>query len=84
MPIHEWGKNVATFGEDDSSSRHIDNKKKRIVVLGEGSTGELDDIIMTVETKYSVDITNSRKKICLSLQYNAANSFLYVYGVQIY
>ena len=39
------------------------------------STDGLDDTTITAEAKYSVNITNSIKKICLSLFYNAANSF---------
>ena len=36
------------------------------------------------EAKYSVNIIKSRRKICLILDYNATNSFLYAYGVNIY
>ena len=32
------GKNVIIFGADISSSVHIDNKNKYILILGEGST----------------------------------------------
>ena len=37
------GKNVIIFGVDMSSSVHIDNKKKDILILGFGSAQELDD-----------------------------------------
>ena len=37
-PGFDWGKNVVVFGVDNSSSMHIDNKKKYILVLGEGPT----------------------------------------------
>ena len=37
-----------------------------------------------VEAKYSVNITKSIKKICLSLLYNASNGFLYANGVKVY
>ena len=36
------------------------------------------------EPKYSVNITKSRRKICLILDYNVTNSFLYGNGVNIY
>ena len=36
-------KNVIIFGVDMSSSVHIDNKKKDILILGFGSAQELDD-----------------------------------------
>ena len=35
----------------------------------------LDDSTKTADTKYSGNSTKSRNKICLSLHYNAANSF---------
>ena len=33
-----WGKNVNSFGADNSSSVHIHNKDKNILVFGEGPT----------------------------------------------
>ena len=30
----EWGKHAVIFGVDNSSSAHVDNKKKDILVLG--------------------------------------------------
>ena len=37
---------------------------------------------MTAEKKYSIKFTESRKKFCLSLYYNWANSYLFVNGVE--
>ena len=45
---------------------------------------ELDDATITVDAKYSVNITKFRKKICLSLHYSEANNFLYTNCVKIY
>ena len=50
----------------------------------EGPAGGLDDTAVTTEAKYFINTTMSRKKICLSLHYHAANSFLYSNGVKIY
>ena len=61
-----------------------DNRKKEILILGEGLTDQLDDTAINLEAKYSVNITKSIKKICLTLHYNTANSFLYAYGVKVY
>ena len=66
------------------SLTHTDNRKKNILVLSESLTDGLDDTTTTAETKYSANITKSRKKICLSLPYSAANNFLKINGVQIY
>ena len=39
---------------------------------------------MTAEKKYSINFTVTRKKFCLSLHYNEANSYLLVNGTQIF
>ena len=41
------GKNVVIFGVDMSSSVHVDNKGKDILILGEGPTQGLDDTTLT-------------------------------------
>ena len=48
---------------------HTDNRKKDILVLGEGTTDGLDITAATLKDKYSVNITTSRKKICLKNVY---------------
>ena len=50
---------------------------------GEWITNRLDDATITAEPKYSVNITKSKTKICLSLHYKTANSFLHANGVKI-
>ena len=72
------GKNVIVFGADMSSSVHVNNKNKNIVVLGEGPTQGLDDTTLTAKTKYPINFTESGKKFVLSLHFNGSNSFLYV------
>ena len=46
------GKNVIFFGADMSSSVHIDNEKRNILILDEGPTQGLDDTILTEEAIY--------------------------------
>ena len=46
------GKGVNTFGVDMSSSVHIDNKNKDILILGEGPSQGLDDTTLTAEDLY--------------------------------
>ena len=41
------GNNANIFGVDISSSVHVDNKKKDILILGEGTT--LDDTTLTAQ-----------------------------------
>ena len=66
-----------------SSSAHIDNKKKDILVLGIGPTQGLEHTL-TAAKMYSINFTVTKKKFCLSLHYNEANSYLFVNGTEIY
>ena len=58
-----------------SSSVHIDNKNKDILILGEGPTQELDDNTLTAEAKYPINFTQPRKRFVLSLIYNGSKFF---------
>ena len=64
-----------------SSSIHIDNKGKDILVLGRGSTQGLESTL-TAEKMYSINFTVTKKKFCLSSHYNGANSYLFVNGTE--
>ena len=52
-------------------------------MLGVGPTQVLENIL-TPEKMYSVNFTVTKKKFCLSLHYNGANSYLFVNGTEIY
>ena len=66
-----------------SSSTHIDIKKKDILVLGKGSIQGLEKKL-TAEKMYSMNLTVTKKKFCISLHYNGANSHLFVNDIEIY
>ena len=66
-----------------SSTVHIDNKEKDILVLGKGPTQGLESTL-TAEKMYSINFTLTKKKFCLSLHYNGANSYFFVNGTEIY
>ena len=66
-----------------SSSAHIDNKKKDVLVLGIGPTQGLEHTL-TAEKMYSINFTVTKRKFCLSLRYNGANSYLFVNDTEIY
>ena len=66
-----------------SFSADIDNQKKDILVLGKGPTQGLEHTL-TEEKVYSINFTVARKKLCLSLHYNGANSYLFVDSTEIY
>ena len=83
FPGGGYGQNVSIFEVDMTSSSHIDNKKKDILVLGKEPTQGLEHML-TAEKMYSINFTVTNKKFCLSLHYNEANSYLLVNGTEIY
>ena len=70
------------FAADMSTSIHIDNKGKDILVLGRGPIQGLESTL-TAEKMYSINFTVTKKKFCLSLHYNGANNYLFVDGTEI-
>ena len=66
-----------------SSSAHVNDNKKNILVLGKGPTQGLEHTL-TSEKMYAINFTVTKKKFCLSLHYNGANSYLFVNGIEIY
>ena len=65
-----------------SSSTKIDNRKKDILILGNGPTQELEHTL-SAEKMYSINFTVTKKKFCLNLHYNGANSYSFVNGTEI-
>ena len=61
---------------------HVDNKKKEILILGKDPTQGLEQTL-TAGKMYSINFTVTKKKFCLSLHYNGANSYLFVNGTKI-
>ena len=51
--------------------------------MGIGPT-QWSEHTLTAEKTYSINFTVTRKKFCLSLHYNGANSCLFVNGTEIY
>ena len=64
-----------------SSSVHVDNKRRDILILGEGPAQGLDD---TTSTEYPINFTQSGKRFVLSLHYNGGNSFLFGKATKVY
>ena len=78
-----FDRNVIIFGVDMSSSVHVDNKGKDILILGSGLTQGLGEHSLTAEKMHSVNFADDRKKCCLSLPYNGANSYLFANNTEI-
>ena len=60
FPSRGFGQNVLSFGADMSSSIHVGNREKHILVLGRGPTQGLGSIL-TVEKMYSINFTVRKK-----------------------
>ena len=84
FPGGGFGQNVIIFGKNMSSSPHIDNKGKDILILGLGPTQGLGENSLTAEKMYSINFTVTKKTFCLSLHYIRANSYLFANGTEIY
>ena len=63
---------------------HINNKGKDILILGKGPTQGLGEHSLTAEKIHLINFTLTKKKFCLSLHYNGANSYLFINGTEIY
>ena len=55
-----FDRNCIIIGIDMSSSEHVDNKKKDILILGDGPTQRLDGTTLTAETMYSISFTERK------------------------
>ena len=66
-----------------SSSTEIYDRKKDILILGRAPTQGLEHTL-SAEKMYSIYFTVTKKKFCLRLHYNRANSYLFVNGTKIY
>ena len=73
FPGGGYNQNVLIFGVDMSFSAHIDDKKKTLVSRI-GPTQGLENTL-AAEKMYSINFTVTKKKFCLSLHYNGANSY---------
>ena len=76
-------RNVIIFGIDSSSSSHVDNRKNNFLILGLGPNFGINASFASLEKKFSINFTKENTKICLSLHYNADNSYLVVNGKEI-
>ena len=65
-----FGKNLIIFDADISSYSYVHNKKKDILILGEGPTQGLEDTILTAKKKYSI---NFSEQIFVSHGQNLSN-----------
>ena len=65
-----------------SSSVHINNEGKDILIHGKAPTKELNHNL-AAEIQYLINFTRPGIKFCFSLHFNDANSFLFVNTTKI-
>ena len=76
-------RNVVNFGLDNSSSSHADNLKNNFLVLGEGDTFGINGSFGATRKKFIINFSKANAKLCLSLHYNADNSYLFANGKKL-
>ena len=74
------GRNVIIFGVDMSFSKHANNKRNNIYVMGKDYIQRINDTTIHAEKIYYRNFTDLGHKFVLSLHYNGNNSYLYVNG----
>lgn len=74
---------VIMFGVDNSTSAHVDNWKKSILVLCKSLTDKLDGSKIKADAEYFY-FSEQWKIIFLILHCNWSNSFLFVNVAEIY
>ena len=75
-------RNVIIFGVVMSFSKHANNKRNNIYVMGNDYVQRITDTTIYAEKMYYRNFTDPVKKFVLSLHYNGNNSYLYVNGNQ--
>ena len=81
---NDTARNVITFSVDNSSSSHADNGKNIFLVLGGSEAFGINGSFVSPEKKFSINFSKASIKCCLSLHYNADNSYLFVNGEEIF
>ena len=76
-------RNVIIFATDMSNSSHSNNKTNNILVLGKDFTQGINGATTYAEKLYPMNFTENNKKVCFSLHYNGANSYLFANGTEI-
>ena len=78
-------RNCIIFGVDlSSSSLHANNKTNNIIVLGKNFVQGINGTTIYAIKFYQIIFTEKNKKFCLNLNYNGANSCLFVNGTEIH
>ena len=58
-------KNIKNFGADNSLSSHTDNCKNNFLLLGEGTTDDINDSVGAAEKKFTINFNKAKNKVLL-------------------
>ena len=75
-------RNVIIFGADMSLSKHVNNKRNNIYVMGKDYVQRINDTTIYAEKMHYRNFTHLGKKFMLSLHYYGDDSYLFVNGRQ--
>ena len=76
--------NVINFDVDNSLSSHSDNRRNNFLILGDGPIYSINESFGSPEEKFNFNFTKPNTKFCLSLHYNADDSYLFVNGKEVF
>ena len=77
---NDFVRTVVIFGVDNSLSSHTYNRKNIFLVLGEGPTYGINESFGPPGKKFSINVSKTNTKFCLSLYCNGDNIYLFVNG----
>ena len=77
---NDFARNVIIFGVDSSSSSHTDNRKIKLLILGEWNTFGLNGSFGAPEKKFSINFIKEKTNFSLSLNHSHNNIYLLVNG----
>ena len=80
---NRFDRNVIIFGVKMSSSVHVDENKKDILIIGKCPTQGLTEHSLTAGKIYRINFTENKEKYCLTSHYNGANGYLFVNSTEI-
>ena len=81
---NDFARNFIIFGVDNSSSSHVDNGKNNFLVLREDWTYGINGSLDAPKRKFDINFSEANTTFCLSLHYNADNSYLFVNRQEIF
>ena len=71
-------RNFIISGVNNSSSCHSDSRKNKFLISDEGPNSGINRSFGSPEKNVRITFTKANSKFCLSLHYNAYNSYLFV------